>query len=100
MIRYHSFYPAHREGQYTHLMNDRDHHLFEWVRKFNPYDLYSKGHEPPDVKSLEALLPRPDRRILPRPSWPGRFLAAIVGEVSIPPSARFRSQSVASPSRW
>ena len=24
----------------------------EWVRAFNPYDLYSKGHEPPDVKAL------------------------------------------------
>jgi inositol oxygenase len=55
MIRYHSFYPAHREGQYTHLMNERDHRLFEWVRKFNPYDLYSKGHEPPDVKSLKPF---------------------------------------------
>jgi inositol oxygenase len=55
MIRYHSFYPAHRERQYTHLMNDRDHHLFEWVRKFNPYDLYSKGHEPPDVKNLKPF---------------------------------------------
>jgi inositol oxygenase len=55
MIRYHSFYPAHRERQYTHLMNERDHRLFEWVRKFNPYDLYSKGHEPPDVKSLKPF---------------------------------------------
>src|SRR5262245_59804480 len=24
MIRYHSFYAAHREGEYDHLMNDRD----------------------------------------------------------------------------
>src|SRR5436309_16056396 len=24
VIRYHSFYPAHREGAYTHLMNDQD----------------------------------------------------------------------------
>ncbi len=55
MIRYHSFYPAHREGQYTHLMNDRDHRLFEWVRKFNPYDLYSKGHEPPNVEALKPF---------------------------------------------
>ena len=53
MIRYHSFYPAHREGEYSHLMNDRDRRLMEWVREFNPYDLYSKGHEPPDVKTLK-----------------------------------------------
>ena len=25
----------------------------EWVRRFNPYDLYSKGHEPPDVESSD-----------------------------------------------
>src|SRR3954452_2491291 len=29
MIRYHSFYPGHREGQYAELMNDRDHYRFE-----------------------------------------------------------------------
>ena len=52
MIRYHSFYAAHREGAYTQLMNDDDQRRMEWVRKFNPYDLYSKGHEPPDVQAL------------------------------------------------
>jgi inositol oxygenase len=55
MIRYHSFYPAHREGEYTHLMNDRDQARMEWVRAFNPYDLYSKGHEPPDVEKLKPF---------------------------------------------
>jgi inositol oxygenase len=49
MIRYHSFYPAHREGEYTHLMDDRDKAMFQWVRAFNPYDLYTKSHERPDV---------------------------------------------------
>src|ERR1051325_3784369 len=39
MIRYHSFYPAHRDGAYEYLMNDRDKALFDWVRAFNPYDL-------------------------------------------------------------
>jgi inositol oxygenase len=52
MIRYHSFYAAHREGAYTHLMNEADRRLMEWVRAFNPYDLYSKGDEPPDVAAL------------------------------------------------
>ncbi len=52
MIRYHSFYPAHHEGEYTHLMNENDHRLMDWVRKFNPYDLYSKGHDRPDVAGL------------------------------------------------
>ncbi len=52
MIRYHSFYPAHREGEYTHLMNDHDLRMMDRVRTFNPYDLYSKGHDRPDVAAL------------------------------------------------
>jgi len=52
MIRYHSFYPGHKEGAYDHLMNDHDRELFRWVRAFNPYDLYSKAAERPNVAAL------------------------------------------------
>ena len=52
MLRYHSFYPAHRHGAYQNLMSDHDVAMFEWVRKFNPYDLYSKGSAKPDVNEL------------------------------------------------
>jgi inositol oxygenase len=52
MIRYHSFYPAHREGEYTHLMDDHDKEMFYWVREFNPYDLYSKAEHRPSVEQL------------------------------------------------
>lgn len=52
MIRYHSFYAAHREGEYDYLMDDHDRKMFEWVRKFNPYDLYSKSPEPPNAEKL------------------------------------------------
>ena len=52
MIRYHSFYAQHREGAYDHLMSDHDMKMFEWVKKFNPYDLYSKSPKPPVVKEL------------------------------------------------
>ena len=52
MIRYHSFYPAHREGAYEYLMNDHDREMFAWVRTFNPYDLYSKGDERVDPAKL------------------------------------------------
>src|ERR1700683_528301 len=31
MVRYHSFYSAHREGAYDYLMNDRDREMFQWV---------------------------------------------------------------------
>jgi inositol oxygenase len=53
MIRYHSFYPAHREQAYQHLMNDRDREMFRWVRRFNPFDLYSKSDNKPDPERLE-----------------------------------------------
>jgi inositol oxygenase len=52
MVRYHSFYPAHREGAYDYLMNDHDREMFRWVREFNPYDLYSKAETRPDVTKL------------------------------------------------
>jgi inositol oxygenase len=52
MIRYHSCYAIHRERAYEHLMNDNDRKLFNAVRAFNPYDLYSKGEAPPDVVKL------------------------------------------------
>jgi len=53
MIRYHSFYAQHREHAYDHLLDDHDRAMFEWVKKFNPYDLYSKNPVPPDVKELK-----------------------------------------------
>lgn len=52
MIRYHSFYPGHREGAYSHLMTDHDRELLTWVRKFNPYDLYTKRDTRPNVAAL------------------------------------------------
>ncbi len=55
MIRYHSFYAQHREGAYEHLLDDHDRAMFEWVQKFNPYDLYSKNPVPPDVKKLRPF---------------------------------------------
>jgi inositol oxygenase len=55
MIRYHSFYAAHREGAYRHLMNNRDRALFNWVRAFNPYDLYSKSAQRPNVARLRPF---------------------------------------------
>ena len=52
MIRYHSFYPGHKENAYDYLMNDHDREMFDWVRKFNPYDLYSKGDSKPVLEDL------------------------------------------------
>ncbi len=54
MIRYHSFYPCHREHEYEFLMDDTDREMFRWVRKFNPYDLYTKSD---DDQNWQELLP-------------------------------------------
>lgn len=53
MLRYHSFYPAHKHGAYRHLMNDHDVEMFRWINEFNKYDLYSKGHAKPNLKELQ-----------------------------------------------
>lgn len=52
MIRYHSFYPWHRENAYQHLCNEKDAQVLAAVRAFNPYDLYSKSDEPCDPAKL------------------------------------------------
>ncbi|KAK5459765.1 hypothetical protein LTS15_003894 [Exophiala xenobiotica] len=53
MIRYHSFYPWHQQGAYRDLMNEKDHKMLEAVKRFNPYDLYSKNDEKPSVEKLK-----------------------------------------------
>lgn len=55
MLRYHSFYPWHRENQYGHLTNQKDREMLKWVQSFNPYDLYTKSHNKPDVKLLRPF---------------------------------------------
>jgi len=55
MLRYHSFYAGHREDAYPYLMNARDRALFVSVRAFNPYDLYTKSAERPNVARLRPF---------------------------------------------
>jgi inositol oxygenase len=52
MIRYHSFYAWHREGEYGRLLDEHDRRMLSWVQKFNPYDLYSKSPVRPDWEKL------------------------------------------------
>ena len=52
MIRYHSFYPWHREDEYQALLDDHDREMLPWVLKFNQYDLYSKSPNRPDWSKL------------------------------------------------
>ena len=53
MIRYHSFYAWHREGEYQKLTDAKDQAHLPWVHKFNPYDLYSKNPNPPSLAALK-----------------------------------------------
>ena len=55
MLRFHSFYAAHKEGEYQHLMDAQDHQYFGWVKTFNQYDLYSKSAAAPDVAALKPF---------------------------------------------
>lgn len=54
MIRYHSFYPWHKEGAYREFMDAHDEKMLEAVRAFNPYDLYSKSDGVPDAEKLKV----------------------------------------------
>jgi inositol oxygenase len=67
MIRYHSFYPWHREEEYGHLLDDDDREMLPWVRKFNPYDLYSKSPQRPDWAQLAPYYTALIDKYLPGP---------------------------------
>jgi len=54
MLRYHSFYPWHREGAYAHLASDHDREMLHWVHEFNTYDLYTKTDVRPDPRKLKG----------------------------------------------
>ncbi|MDT3402159.1 inositol oxygenase family protein [Mucilaginibacter terrae] len=54
MLRYHSFYSWHREGEYSYLLDDHDREMLKWVKLFNPYDLYSKSPVPPNWENIKG----------------------------------------------
>lgn len=54
MIRYHSFYAWHREGQYEYLLDDHDRAMLPWVKRFNPFDLYTKCPVAPVWSELKS----------------------------------------------
>jgi len=53
IIRFHSFYPWHKEGAYQQLANQFDEEMYPWVKAFNKCDLYSKSHDPPKLEELK-----------------------------------------------
>ena len=65
MLRYHSFYAWHREGEYDYLLDSHDRGMLKWVNLFNTYDLYSKSPEPPDIKKLRSYYETLIKKYLP-----------------------------------
>jgi len=65
MLRYHSFYAWHREGEYDYLLDSHDREMLKWVNLFNTYDLYSKSPEPPDIKKLRHYYETLIKKYLP-----------------------------------
>jgi len=52
MLRYHSFYPWHKGGDYMYLCNEKDLENLKWVQAFNRFDLYSKNKECPKIDEV------------------------------------------------
>ena len=46
IIRYHSFYPWHKDGAYSELASEKDQEYLPWMQLFSRLDLYSKADEP------------------------------------------------------
>ena len=67
IIRYHSFYPLHREGAYTQFLTESDKQLVTKLKRFSSYDLYSKHDDfilTPEIiayydRLLEKYFPTP-----------------------------------------
>ncbi|MEP6918050.1 MAG: inositol oxygenase family protein [Acidobacteriota bacterium] len=70
MLRYHSFYPWHKEGDYSGLTDETDRSMVKWVRAFNRYDLYSKGAARPNVQELMPFYEGLVKEFFPEPiNW-------------------------------
>eukprot|EP01124_Arcella_intermedia_P036397 TRINITY_DN951_c0_g1_i3.p1 TRINITY_DN951_c0_g1~~TRINITY_DN951_c0_g1_i3.p1 ORF type:complete len:276 (-),score=55.58 TRINITY_DN951_c0_g1_i3:82-909(-) len=67
MIRFHSFYAWHKEGEYQHLMKEEDYETLKWVQRFNKGDLYSKCADLPDPQTLKPYYESLLRKYFPDP---------------------------------
>lgn len=53
IIRFHSLYSYHKEGEYDHFVNEKDREMFKWLKLFNQYDLYTKTDDDEVVKNKD-----------------------------------------------
>jgi inositol oxygenase len=58
IVRFHSFYAWHTERKYLHLMDQEDQDCWNWVKKFQECDLYSKDAFVPDIDDLREYYSR------------------------------------------
>jgi len=65
IIRFHSFYPWHKHGAYSHLANEHDREMLKWVWEFNKFDLYSKDNDPVDVQKLKPYYEKLAKKYFP-----------------------------------
>lgn len=55
IIRYHSFYPWHKDGAYSFLANEYDKKMKIVLKEFSMYDLYTKSYELFDDQKISEL---------------------------------------------
>jgi len=56
IIRFHSFFAWHKEGQYQYFMAPEDEKILKWCKRFSCADLYSKGTLPISKQQIENEL--------------------------------------------
>jgi inositol oxygenase len=67
LIRYHSFYPFHREYDYLDLASDEDVAMLGYLKLFNACDLYSKVDEIIDYAAIKEYYDALIKKYLPEP---------------------------------
>jgi len=67
MLRYHSFYPWHKEGAYMHLCDEKDLENLQWVQAFNQFDLYSKNKDCPTIEEVAPYYKAKLEKYFPKP---------------------------------
>ncbi len=65
-LRYHSFYPWHKEGAYQHLANDRDRAMIDVGEGVQPVRPVFEERREAGSRDAPAVLRRTHRRIFPR----------------------------------
>lgn len=53
IIRFHSLYAYHLNGEYKHFQSQKDIKMFKWLKLFNQYDLYSKTDDIVDMEKCK-----------------------------------------------